>query len=90
MSANWPAVRRSRRLLRPALRPSTLHTYWIGNLRRVLDAQLEPGNRHSPVHARAGLLALLEGMPRHQRPKRVRGDCAFGSEMSALEVIGQP
>jgi hypothetical protein len=74
-------------------RPShAIHTYWIGNLRLVLDAQLEPGNRHSPVHARPGLLALLQGMPAQQRPKLVRGDCAFGSEgeMSALEAIGQP
>jgi hypothetical protein len=74
-------------------RPShAIHTYWIGNLRLVLDAQLEPGNRHSPVHARPGLLALLEGMPQGQRPQLVRGDCAFGSEgeMSALEAIGQP
>ena len=74
-------------------RPShAIHTYWIGNLRLVLDAQLEPGNRHSPVHARPGLLALLEGMPAQSRPQLVRGDCAFGSEgeMSALEAIGQP
>ena len=74
-------------------RPShAIHTYWIGNLRLVLDAQLEPGNRHSPVHARPGLLALLEGMPAPRRPKLVRGDCAFGSEgeMSALEAIDQP
>ncbi len=74
-------------------RPShAIHTYWIGNLRLVLDAQLEPGNRHSPVHARPGLLALLEGMPQPQRPKLVRGDCAYGSEgeMRALEAIDQP
>ena len=74
-------------------RPShAIHTYWIGNLRLVLDAQLEPGNRHSPVHSRPGLMALLEGMPKAQRPKLVRGDCAFGSEgeMSALEAIDQP
>jgi len=74
-------------------RPShAIHTWWIGNLRLVLDAQLEPGNRHSPVHARAGLLALLEGLPQGHRPKLVRGDCAFGSEgeMSALEAIDQP
>ena len=73
-------------------RPShAIHTYWIGNLRLVLDAQLEPGNRHSPAHARGGLLALLEGMPKGHRPILVRGDCAFGSEgeMSALEEMGQ-
>ena len=74
-------------------RPShAIHTYWIGNLRLVLDAQLEPGDRHSPVHSRPGLMALLEELPQAQRPKLVRGDCAFGSqgEMSALEAIGQP
>ena len=74
-------------------RPShAIHTYWIGNLRLVLDAQLEPGNRHSPSHPRAGLLALLEGMPQASRPQPVRGDCAYGSEgeMSALEAIRQP
>jgi hypothetical protein len=74
-------------------RPShAIHTYWIGNLRLVLDAQLEPGDRHSPVHSRPGLMALLEELPQAQRPKLVRGDCAFGSEgeMSALESIGQP
>jgi len=74
-------------------RPShAIHTYWIGNLRLVLDAQLEPGNRHSPAHSRPGLMELLEGLPQAQRPKLVRGDSAFGSEgeMSALEAIGQP
>jgi Transposase DDE domain len=57
----------------------------------VLDAQLESGQCHSPAHGRPGLLALIEGLPIAQRPRLVRGDCAFGSEgeMSALEGIGQ-
>ena len=74
-------------------RPShAIHTYWISNLRLVLDAQLEPGDRHSPVHARPGLVALLQSLPEAQRPRLVRGDSAFGSEgeMSALEALGQP
>ena len=72
--------------------PSTPTGSATGDRRLVLDAQLEPGNRHSPVHARPGQLALLEGMPQEQRPKLVRGDCAIGSEgeMSALEAINQP
>lgn len=74
-------------------RPShAIHTYWISNLRLVLDAQLEPGDRHSPVYARPGLVELLQSLPEAQRPKLVRGDSAFGSEgeMSALEALGQP
>ena len=74
-------------------RPShAIHTYWIGNLRLVLDAQLDSGNRHSPAHSRAGLVALLEGLPQAQRPQLVRGDSAFGSEgeMAALEAMDPP
>ncbi len=74
-------------------RPShAIHTYWIGNLRLVLDAQLDCGDRHSPSHARPGLVALLEGLSKEQRPRLVRGDCAFGNEgdMSALEALEQP
>lgn len=74
-------------------RPShAIHTYWISNLRLVLDAQLEPGDQHSPVYARPGLVALLQSLPEDQRPRLVRGDSAFGSEgeMSALEALGQP
>jgi len=73
-------------------RPShAIHTYWIGNLRLVLDAQLESGKRHSPSHSRPGLVALIEGLPEGSRPQLVRGDIAFGSEgeMAALETLGQ-
>lgn len=74
-------------------RPShAIHTYWIGNLRLVLDAQLESGKRHAPSHSRPGLVALLEGMTADTRPELVRGDVAFGSEgeMAALEALKQP
>lgn len=74
-------------------RPShTIHTYWIGNLRLVLDAQLQAGNRHSPSHGREGLKALLQGLPPEQRPRLVRGDSAYGSEgeMLQLEELQQP
>lgn len=74
-------------------RPSHLiHTYWIGNLRLVLDAQLQAGNRHSPSYGRTGLKALLQSLPIDERPKLVRGDSAYGSEgeMLQLEELGQP
>jgi hypothetical protein len=74
-------------------RPShAIHTYWVGNLRLVLDAALEPGDHHAPKHSRAGLVALLQDLPREQRPRLVRADCAFGNEgdMNALEELEQP
>jgi len=74
-------------------RPShAIHTYWIGNLRLVLDAQLESDKRHAPSHSRPGLVALLEGLAPDSRPQLVRGDVAFGSEgeMAALEALKQP
>jgi len=73
-------------------RPShAIHTYWIGNLRLVLDAQLESGKRHSPSHSRPGLVALIEGLAPECRPQLVRGDIAFGTEgeMAALETLEQ-
>jgi len=43
-------------------RPShIIHTYWIGNLRLVLDAQLQAGNRHSPSHGRGRGLVVATG-----------------------------
>ena len=74
-------------------RPShAIHTYWIGNLRLVLDAQLESGKRHSPSHSRPGLVALIERLAPECRPQLVRGDIAFGTEgeMAALEALKQP
>ena len=74
-------------------RPShAIHTYWIGNLRLVLDAQLESGKRHSPSHSRPGLVALIERLVPECRPRLVRGDIAFGTEgeMAALEALKQP
>ena len=56
-SALWPSER-CRRELQPAKTGTPqphIHTYWIGNRRLVLDAQLQAGNRHSPSYGRSGL-----------------------------------
>jgi len=64
-------------------RPShVLHTYWVGNLRLVLDVQLSPGKQHTSVHAKAGLERLLDELDElgDKRPALVRGDCGYGNE----------
>ena len=74
-------------------RPShVLHTYWVGNLRLILDIQVSPGNQHSSSHAKAGLGALLDELDEAHRPKLVRGDSGYGNEgvLLTLEERKQP
>jgi hypothetical protein len=74
-------------------RPShALHTYWVGNLRLVLDVVVSPGKEHSAGKALPGLEALMDRFTEHQRPALVRGDCGFGNEpfIAALERRHQP
>ncbi len=73
-------------------RPShALHTYWVGNLRLVLDVVLSSGKDHSANKARPGLEAILDKLSPSQRPALVRGDCGFGNEpfIAHLEERGQ-
>jgi hypothetical protein len=73
-------------------RPShVVHTYWIGNVRLVLDAEVQNGKAHAAKHSLPRLCALLAGLPPEQRPALVRGDIAFGNEgvMAEMETLGQ-
>jgi len=73
-------------------RPShVLHTFWIGNLRLVLDAQLSPGKQHSSGHAKAALGRLLDELG-EKAPALVRGDCGYGNEdiIDVCEQRGLP
>lgn len=61
-------------------RPShVLHTFWIGNLRLVLDAVLTSGKQHTSGHAKAPLARLLDELG-DQAAALVRGDCGYGNE----------
>jgi hypothetical protein len=73
-------------------RPShTLHTYWIGNLRLVLDVEVHGGKANAAKHSLPRLCQLIERLAPHERPTLVRGDNAFGNDgvMVALEGLGQ-
>lgn len=74
-------------------RPShAIHTYWLANLRLVLDAEVQGGKSTAAKYSMPRLIAILAGLPLQQRPSMVRGDNAFGNEpvMSALEAMEQP
>jgi hypothetical protein len=73
-------------------RPShNIHTYWVANLRLVLDAEVKGGKTHPAKYSLPGLMRLLKALPPEKRPKLVRGDSAFGNDpvLTELESIGQ-
>jgi hypothetical protein len=77
---------------KPGRLKPVLHTYWIGNVRLVLDVEVQNGKAHAAKHSLPRLCALLAGLPPERRPALVRGDIAFGNEgvMGELETLGQP
>ena len=73
-------------------RPShNIHTYWIANLRLVLDAEVKGGKTHPAKYSLPGLMRLLKALPPEKRPQLVRADSAFGNDpvMAELESIEQ-
>jgi hypothetical protein len=73
-------------------RPShTLHTYWIGNVRFVLDVEVQGGKSTAAKHSLPRLRLLIDRLPPEKRPALVRGDNALGNEgvMAAMEEIDQ-
>jgi hypothetical protein len=68
-------------------RPShSLHTYFVSNLRMVLDVVVCSGKQHSAMHARPGLIAVLDSLSKQQLPALVRGDCGFGNDPFIIEL----
>jgi hypothetical protein len=67
-------------------RPShVLHTFWVGNLRLVLDVQINSGKQHTSGHAKTALGRLLDELS-DKRPALVRGDSGYGNEGILLEL----
>jgi len=62
-------------------RPSHVyHSYFIANLRMVIDVEVQAGNQTATSFAQPELWKLLDGMPAGSQPRFVRGDCNWGSE----------
>lgn len=68
-------------------RPShTYHTYFMANLRLVLDVEVQAGNHTAALYSRPGLWALIERLEPGARPAFIRGDCAWGNEGAMAEA----
>ena len=68
-------------------RPSHVyHTYFVANLRLVLEVEVQPGNQTAPSYAQPGLWEYLDALPQRCRPALLRGDAHWGSERMMLEA----
>ena len=62
-------------------RPSQVyHSYFVANLRLVLEVEVQPGNQTASSYAQPGLWAYLDALPERCRPALLRGDANWGSE----------
>ncbi len=62
-------------------RPShAYHSYFVANIRVVLDMEVQPGNQTAPLFAQPGLWTFVDGLEARSRPVFIRGDCHWGSE----------
>ena len=68
-------------------RPSHVyHTYFIANLRLVLDVETQPGNQSASSFSRPGLFDFLDTLSSQARPHFIRGDIGFGNEGTMVEA----
>lgn len=68
-------------------RPSHVyHVYFVGNLRLILEAEVQAGNRTASMYTQPGLWAYLDQLPKANWPEFLRGDCAFGNEQMMREA----
>jgi hypothetical protein len=74
-------------------RPShTYHTYFMANLRLVLDVEVQAGNQMAASFTASNMWKVLEGIPKSQWPAFLRGDSGFGTDgvMTVAEEKGLP
>jgi hypothetical protein len=66
-------------------RPShAYHSYFIANLRMVVDVEVQAGNQTATSFAQPGLWSLLDGLAKSSLPEFVRDDCQWGTERAIV------
>ena len=66
-------------------RPShAYHSYFVANIRMVLDMEVQAGNQTAPLFAQPELWAFVDGLAERDRPLLLRGDSHWGAEKAML------
>ncbi len=66
-------------------RPShAYHSYFVANIRMVLDMEVQAGNQTAPLYAQPELWAFLDGLAERDRPVFLRGDSHWGAEKTMV------
>jgi len=66
-------------------RPShAYHSYFVANIRMVLDMEVQAGNQTAPSFAQPELWSFLDGLEERDRPLFLRGDSHWGAEKAML------
>jgi hypothetical protein len=66
-------------------RPShAYHSYFIAQIRVVLDMEVQAGNQTASSFAQPELWAFGDGLAERNRPIFIRGDCHWGTEKAML------
>jgi hypothetical protein len=66
-------------------RPShAYHSYFVANIRMVLDMEVQAGNQTAPLYAQPELWGFLDGLPPQDRPIFLRGDSHWGTEKAMV------
>src|SRR5215469_16947947 len=62
-------------------RPShAYHSYFIANLRMVMDVEVQAGNQTAASFAQPELWSMLDAMAPSTHPRFLRGDCNWGND----------
>ena len=66
-------------------RPSHVyHSYFVANIRMLLDMEIQAGNQTAPSYAQPELWAFLDGLSDRDRPVFLRGDSHWGTEKAMV------
>jgi hypothetical protein len=60
------------------------HSYFVANIRMVLDMEVQAGNQTAPSFAQPELWSFLDGLAERDRPIFLRGDSHWGAERAMV------